>query len=165
MHRHYRLTARHDADSLLRDRRHVLGERATRVISFAMQRLTSMRLISQCGRGALGPFQGQVVVANDHVGHALEDRVSYLHSRADFTRHRSLRYARTASGARPHTPRRFNTATASPTLLQSPAVSPDPIVAKSLPGTSERIRPSTRAPPQWRTVAHLSPPTDVAAQY
>ena len=47
-------------------------------------------MIPKFRRGALGRFQSQTVVADYHVGHALENRISDLHRRAHFARHRSL---------------------------------------------------------------------------
>ena len=47
-------------------------------------------MIAESCRGALGCFQSQTVVADYHVGHALENRISDLHRRARFARDRSL---------------------------------------------------------------------------
>ena len=47
-------------------------------------------MIPESCRSPFGCFQSQTVVADYHVGHALENRISDLHLRAGFTRHRSL---------------------------------------------------------------------------
>ena len=89
-HRHHRLAARHHAHPLASDPAHILGECAAGVVGLAMQRLPSLRIIPQRRGRALGPFQSQVVVADDHVGHALEDRIARLHRRAGLARRRPL---------------------------------------------------------------------------